>query len=384
MSTRIAIVGIGHTAFRATSPGLSYKELMFEAATKAYADAGLDPRDGIDSFLTCSEDLNEGTSIFDEYVPDQIGGAQRPVYTVGGDAIHGLATAYMQLLSGVAGVVAVEAHSKASNVVTAERVHALALDPIFARPLDVHPEFVAGLEADAYCRTTACGPEHWACVVAKNRRNALDNPSAAYGAALDPQDVLASPPAFEPLSALDVSGSADGAAVIVLASEERAKALAGRPVWVRGIGWATGSFSLSSRDWAEAGYARQAAQMAYRMAGIREPRKEVQFAEVDDTYSYKELQHLEALGLFEAGKAGPAAKEGRTRRDGEFPVNASGGSLGVGRLLEASGAQRVIEVVQQLRGQAGPRQLRGVHVGLAQSWRGVPTASGAVVVLSDE
>src|SRR3990172_5537695 len=140
MSRRVAIVGIGYTAFRATSPGLSYKELMFEAATKAYADAGLDPRRDIDSFLSCSEDFHEGTSILGEYVPDQIGGAQRPVYTVGGDAIHGLATAYMQILSGVAGVVAVEAHSKASNIGTAERVQALALDPIFVRPLGLHAE----------------------------------------------------------------------------------------------------------------------------------------------------------------------------------------------------------------------------------------------------
>ena len=93
MPDKVAIVGVGHTTFRATSPGLSYKELMFEAATRAYEDAGLDARTEIDSFLTCSEDFAEGTSIFDEYVPDQIGGAERPVYTVGGDAIQGLATA---------------------------------------------------------------------------------------------------------------------------------------------------------------------------------------------------------------------------------------------------------------------------------------------------
>ncbi len=384
MTTRVAVVGIGHTAFRATSPGLSYKELMFEAATRAYADAGLDPRKDVDSFLTCSEDFNEGTMIFDEYVPDQLGGAQRPVYTIGGDAIHGLATAYMQILSGIVGVVAVEAHSKASNVVTPERVHAMALDPVFVRPLGLHPDFVAGLEADAYFQATGTARRHCAHVVSKNRRNALANPSAAYGAAVDPEDALAAPPAFEPLSKLDVSAPADGAAVIVLASQERAKALGGRPIWLRGIGWASGSFSLSSRDWAEAPYARTAAEMAYRMAGIGDPRREIDFAEVDDTYSYKELQHLEALRLFEPGRAGPAAADGLTRRDGEFPVNPSGGSLGVGRLLEASGAQRVIEVVNQLRGDAGHRQLRDVHVGLAQSWRGVPTASAGVVVLSDE
>ena len=117
------------------------------------------------------------------------------------------------------------------------------------------------------------------------------------------------------------------------------------------------------------------------MAGVRDPRREIEFAEVDDTYSFKELQHLEALGLFGEGRAGAAAAEGSTGRDGDLPVNVSGGSLGVGQLFEASGGQKVIEVVAQLRGEAGPRQLKKAKTGIAQSWRGVPTGTGAVVVL---
>src|SRR3990170_7498305 len=124
--------------------------------------------------------------------------------------------------------------------------------------------------------------------------------------------------------------------------------------------------------------------MAYRIAGIRDPRREIDFAEVDDTYSFKELQHLEALGLFGSGRAGPATVEGATARDGDLPVNGSGGSLGVGQLFEASGGQKVIEVVAQLRSEAGPRQLKKAKTGIAQSWRGVPTGTGAVVVLSRE
>lgn len=107
MADRVAIVGVGHTQFRATSPGVSYKEIMFEAATKAYADADLDPRRDIDSFVCCSEDLSEGTGIFDEYVPDQIGAALRPVHTISGDGLQGLAAAYMQILTGAFDVVAV-------------------------------------------------------------------------------------------------------------------------------------------------------------------------------------------------------------------------------------------------------------------------------------
>jgi acetyl-CoA C-acetyltransferase len=380
---RVAIVGVGQTAFRATSPGLSYKELMFEAATRAYEDAGLNAREEIDSFLTCSEDLAEGTSIFDEYVPDQIGGAERPVYTVGGDAIQGLATAYMQITSGVVEVVAVEAHSKASNVVTAGALHAFALDPITVRPLGFNAHALAGLEASAYLSASGTTREQCAAVAAKNRCNALANPAAAYGAALDAADVLASPPAFEPLTELEIAAPADGAVVFVLASEARAKKLKSRPVWLRGIGWATGSGLTSGLDGSGADYARSAAEMAYRMAGVKDARKEIDFAEVDDSYSYKEPQHLEALGLFGEGRAGAATAEGATARDGELPVNASGGSLGVGQLFEASGAQRVAEVVAQLRGQAGARQVKVARTGLAQSWRGVPTATGAVAVLSD-
>lgn len=384
MPAKVAIIGVGHTAFRATSPGLSYKEFMFEAATRAYEDAGLDARSEIDSFLTCSEDLAEGTSIFDEYVPDQIGGAERPVYTVGGDTIQGLATAYMQIASGIVDVVSVEAHSKASNVVTPGELHAFALDPIFVRPLGFNAHAMAGLEASAYLAATGTTREQCAHVVAKNRRNALANPSAAHAAAIDPQDVLASPAAFAPLTELEVSAPADGALVIVLASEERAKKLKGQPVWLRGIGWSTGSGITAGPDGASADYARSAAEMAYRMAGIPAEKagREIDFAEVDDSYSFKEPQHLEALGLFGPGRAGAATAEGATAREGDLPVNVSGGSLGVGQLFEASGGQRVAEVVAQLRGEAGPRQLKKAKTGLAQSWRGVPTATGAVVVLS--
>ena len=122
--------------------------------------------------------------------------------------------------------------------------------------------------------------------------------------------------------------------------------------------------------------------MAYRQAGIRNP-VEAWISPKSTTYSYKELQSLEALGFFGAGEAGPLTEEGMTDPDGELPVNVSGGSLGIGFLLDATGLVRTLEVVLQLRGEAGQRQLEDVEVGLVQSWRGVPTTSGAVAVLSN-
>ncbi|MBS4016203.1 MAG: acetyl-CoA acetyltransferase, partial [Candidatus Latescibacteria bacterium] len=97
MSDRVAIIGIGATQFRSISPDVSYKELMFEAAVKAYDDCGINPRIDVDTFVTCAEDYIEGTSIFDEYVPDQLGAALRPMHTITGDGLHGIATAFLQI-----------------------------------------------------------------------------------------------------------------------------------------------------------------------------------------------------------------------------------------------------------------------------------------------
>jgi acetyl-CoA C-acetyltransferase len=175
----------------------------------------------------------------------------------------------------------------------------------------------------------------------------------------------------------------DGAVVMVLASEKVANSLSDKPVWILGMGWCNDSPSLESREWGNLPYIEKAARMAYRQAGIGDPLDSVDFAEVDDTYAYKELQSLEALGVFRPGEAGPATEDGFTSLEGGLPVNASGGSLGVGSMLDATGLQRALEAALQLRGEAGAHQIEDAEVGLVQSWRGVPTTSGAVAVLSN-
>ena len=170
---------------------------------------------------------------------------------------------------------------------------------------------------------------------------------------------------------------------MVLASENLALDLCDTPVWVLGVGWCNGASGLESREWGELPYVSNAAQMAYRGAGIGQPQGAIDFVEIDDTYAFKELMHLEALGLCRWGEAGILTEEGTTTPDGALPVNASGGSLGMGHLLEATGLTRALEVVLQLRGEAGGRQLEDVEVGLAQSWRGVPTTSSAVAILAN-
>ena len=383
MEREVAIVGVGYAGFRPLTPDLSYKELVFEAATKAYAEAGINPRTDVDSFISVAEDLHEGTSITDEYVPDQLGAVQKPVQTITGDGIHGLAAAFMQIRTGHFDIVVVEAHAKASNILHHGHVMAAAMDPVFNRPLAFHPYALAGMEMRRYLEESGVTLEQCAEVVVKNRCHALLNPLASYPADLEVEDVLAAAPVADPLNRLHISQHADGAIVMVLAAGETARALTDTPIWIRGIGFANDTFWLESRPWGRADYAARAARMAYRMAGIRNPRATIDFAEIDDTFAYKELQHMEALGLCAPGEAGYLVAEGYTSLEGEFPVNPSGGSLGVGHLLDASGLARVLEVVWQLRGEAGPRQIPDVEVGLAFGWRGLPTTSGAAVVLSN-
>ena len=373
---RVAIIGAGSTKYSAKTPDVSYRELIYGAATKAYKDANISHKD-IGSFVTCAEDLIEGYSIADEYTPDQLGAVLKPMQTVPGDYIQGLATAYMMIAAGLFKTVVVEAHSKFSNIKTPNEIAAFALDPIYNRPLNFNAHFVAGLEMNRYLHDSKNTAAHCAAVVVKNKKNALKNPLAAYAKELNIKDVENSEEVSWPLRKYDVSQKADGCIVMVLAEEDTAKSLSKKPIWIQGIGWCSDTPGLETREWGRSVYAELAAERAYKMAGIKNPSKEIDVIEVDDEYSYKELQHLEALRFCEKGGAGKLVM------DQKIVSNTSGGSLGMGHLLEASGAARTYEVLMQLRGEAGGRQLAKAGIGLAQSWRGVPTTTGAVIILGN-
>jgi acetyl-CoA C-acetyltransferase len=348
MAPRVGVAGVGWSGFAPTTEGISYKELMFEAARRAYADAGLDPRSEIDSFVCCSEDIEEGTSIFDEYVPDQLGAVQRPVHTVASDGLFGLATGVMLIRSGIASTVAVEAHSKASDIATPGRVDRFALDPVLNRPLGLSATTLAGLEMRRWLHVTGRSDAECADVAARNREHARANSRASYADVHDPT------PLFDPLTRDQASEAADGCVVVVLASDEKAPADA---VWIDGIGWSQDAPSVESRDWDRAAAAERAARAAFGRAGVSPANVDV--AEIDDTYAYKQLQHLDALRLSDL--------------DADR-VNRSGGALGEGHLKEANGLARALACIERLRAGEGA-------VGVAQSWRGVPSTSAAVAVM---
>lgn len=375
----VAIVGIGMTPLRPTTPELSYKELIYEAAVKAYEDAGVDPRRDIESLVCSSEDFWEGTSIFDEYVPDQLGAVLKPVCTISADGMYSLATAYMQILTGAFDIVAVEAHSKASDIVNISSIYDLALDPIYTRPLGLNANFIAGLEMNKFLHSRGADAKHCRMVPAKNRRNALANTFAMNGGNMDDNSVTKS--LSDPLTAEDVAPIADGAAAIVLASEDVARKITDSPVWIDGVGWNLDTTYWTNRDLYFPRYVANAARMAYGMAGIHNPRKEIDFAEPYDPFDYKELHHMEGLLLCRKGEAPKLTVEGVTQRDGKLPICPSGGLLGVGNPIAAAGMMKICELFWQLRGEAGKRQVAGdPRTAVAQAW-GDLMQIGTVVVM---
>lgn len=373
---------MGYAGFESMTPGLSTRELMFEASSRAYEDAGVDPRKDVQSFVCCDEDFWEGISITDEYMPDQLGAVLRPLCTISSDGIIGLATAYMHIMSGIADVAVVESHSKISDVLNPSEIMSFGFDPIYThKHLDIDPRFLAGMEMARYLKDSGTKREACAQVAVKNKRNALSNSRGVHGAKVEKEDVMNSESVASPLTELESSKGIDASIVFVLASAKKARKLSDHTIWIKGIGWSSDTPVVEDRDFGWADYVEQAASRAYKMAGIGVPASYFDLAEIDDTYSYKELQSIEALKLAKKGKAGRMLESGSFDRDGRLPVNSSGGSLGVGHLLEATGLHRTMEAVLQLRGQAGKLQIPKVKKALVQSWRGIPTATGAVAVL---
>ncbi|MBI4243000.1 MAG: hypothetical protein HY606_02820, partial [Planctomycetes bacterium] len=224
-----------------------------------------------------------------------------------------------------------------------------------------------------------------AAVVIKNRANALFNENGCYGATLSNEDIANSSVVASPIRVLDIAHYADTAMCLILAEESfiKEKKIKSQPVWVNGFGFCNGSNTLESREWVQPKEASLASQKALKMAGLKN--KDIDFVEISDTYSYKELQLLETAGFCKFGSAKSDLKKGKFDIGGALPVNASGGELGNGTLLEATGLFKVTELVKQLRGHAGRRQLpKKVSNGFALGWRDIPTTSYAAIVMGNK
>src|SRR5262245_26853516 len=362
------------------------KELSWIATREALASCDLKLDDVEAVCLTSAPDAFDGVHRKGDYLADGAGAWGKPymrTYVGGGSGVFTAIQGWYTVASGLADVVLCVAEEKMSSCQPHPQGAFLTIfDNIIERPLGPNLLWIFALEMQRYMQAYGLAKRDIAEVAVKNKRNAADHPAALLGQAdITVEDVLASETLAWPVQRLDVSPISDGAVAIVMASEAAAKRLTDRPVWVQGVGWNLDTTYWTNRDLVYPEYVENAARMAYDMAGVDEPRKQIHVAEPYDPFDYKELHHLEGLLLFDRGKAPEAAAAGVTARDGDLPCCPSGGLLGVGNPIAAAGLMKIAELFWQLRGEAGARQVPGTpQRGVAQAW-GDLMQVGTVVVM---
>ena len=381
---RVAIVGAGMTKFvrRAQETG---KELAFEAAKMALDSCELTLKDVDCVSLGTAPDAFDGVHMKGEYLSDGAGGWQKPVmrpYVGGGTGVFNAIHGWFHIASGLFDICLVVSEEKMSSCHPHPAGAFISIfDHTLEQPLKPNLIWIFALEMRRYMETYGISHRDIALVSVKNKKNAMDHPCAQIPKEITVEDVLNSEVLADPVHLLDISPTSDGAAALVLVSEHVAKKITDKPVWLDGVGWNIDTAYWATRDLAYPRYVEKAAKMAYDMAGIKEPSKEIQVAEPYDPFDYKELHHMEGLQLCGKGEAPRLTAEGVTQRDGNLPICPSGGLLGVGNPIAAAGVMKICEIFWQLRGEAGKRQVPGKpKVGLAQAW-GDLMQVGTVVVM---
>jgi acetyl-CoA C-acetyltransferase len=230
------------------------------------------------------------------------------------------------------------------------------------------------LIARAHMATYGTTEEEMSWVSVKNHRHGAKNPKAQFPREVTLEQVMASSKVAEPLRLLHCSPVSDGAAAMLLCPLDQASSYTDRPVKILGTGLATASLSLADRKSpAILDAVKDSAVRAYKMAGVGPT--DIQVAEVHDCFAIAEICCIEALGLVEQGKGGAAARDGMTALGGKVPVNTSGGLKSKGHPVGATGIAQAIEIVEQLRGESGDRQVKDAEIGLAQNMGGSGASS---------
>ncbi len=383
MDTRAAIVAMAQTRFEPAKSGQRVQEMVWEVVKQVRDETGLgyNQPGQIDNAVTCSDDFFDARTISDACIGDVVGGHLGSEEKVAQDGLQALFYAVACVLSGSSEVTIVAAHAKESQVTSRNMITAAAMDPIFQRGVGLDYLSAAGLAAQGYLNASGATEEQCAAAVVRDRNNAAKNPKALEQTPVTLDQVMNSPYLCDPLKELDVYPVSDGAIAMIVTTEERARELTDKPVYVNGAGNCYNRYNLGDRDLGDDEALRMAAGRAYRMAGVAKPRNEFDLVEIAAHYSYQELLWLECLGLVESGQAGRLIAAGGTDLESSLPVNASGGML-AGQPLLLGGLARAAECFLQLRGEAGARQIEDAELALAQGSTGPAGQHQTVMALS--
>lgn len=369
----IAIIGIGMTDFGELWND-SLRDLFVKAALEAMDDAGVDHIDGLVAGCM-SPGLFTGQEHIGSLLADYLGQAPIPGVRVESACASGgmaLRTGMAYVASGMHDIVLCGGVEKMTDVSGAQATYALATaaDQDYEGFHGATFPGLYALMATAHMQKYGTKREDLAQVAVKNHDNGLLNPHAQYRMKITVDQVINSVKVADPLNILDCSPITDGAAAVVICPLEMAKKLKKKPIIkIAASAHATDTIALHQRKdmtWLKS--TAEAAARAYKQAGVKPA--DIDFAEVHDCFTIAEICVLEALGVVKKGQGGKATRDGLTARDGAFPVNPSGGLKSKGHPVGATGIAQIHEIVAQLRGEAGKRQLKKARRGLAQNMGG--------------
>lgn len=367
---KVAIVGIGQSKFGVRSDA-SLRELAFEAVKECLNDSGVTLKE-VDSMVTgiCSDELSFAIQP-SAMVHDYIGFHPKPNFRTEGACATGsmaVRTGWMTVASGLADTVLVVGVEKMTEVPTsvATEIMGKGGDATWEYPFGTTFPGYYAMIARAHMEEYGTTEERLARVAVKNHYYGMMNPYAHMQKNVTLDMVLTSPRIAYPLSLYDCSLITDGAAAVLLASEEKAKAISNRPVWLIGLGLGTDTMNLAERkDMTTLQGTFHAALQAYKMAEITP--NDIDVATVHDCFTIAEIVAYEDLGFCKKGEGGMLIEEKQTYLNGRIPVNVDGGLKSKGHPVGATGVAMTVEICKQLRGEAGDRQVKNAEIGLTHN-----------------
>lgn len=376
MNRRVAIVGTGQTACKSARADVNFPAMTREAVDMALEDSNLSIKD-IDAVIFASSPLMwHGNNFVECWLADACGAVGKPFFRVGGTGTcSGCGTqagAYL-VASGMFEkvlVVAAEQLSAAGQMVQRAGRHAINVfwdHPFFSGSMGLF-----ATHGNAYLDTYGYTPEQMSYVSVKDHKNALKNPNAQVRRELTVKEIRESQMISYPLTYLDCPPAGDSSSAVVLAAEELVPKITPKPAWLKGWAAASSAMRLPSADkeyHAPLPGLVEASQKAYKIAGITNPRKEIDAFELYSPFPMMEPIMMESLGIFEPGEGLGRIVEGATEMDGPHPVNASGGVLSNNPIGPTS-MLRIIEGALQVTGQAGDHQIPGTNTVLATGFGG--------------
>ncbi|MGW3606336.1 thiolase C-terminal domain-containing protein [Micromonospora sp. NPDC005161] len=390
-SEQPAVLGFGQTKFRTTRSDVGTPELVYEAVSRALEDCGMELED-IDAIVFSSApEVFEGVHEPDRWCVAAFGGVGKPlirIHTGGATGGSGAMTAGRLIAAGIYETVLVVGLQRTSETADAQAVFTTIFDPIYEQ--DVQLNVITGVALVASRQMSHFGltEDHMAWVSKKNFDNALRNPFAHLQKEITVEDVKSSRPLAWPLRLLHTCPRSDGAAAVVMASADVARRHS-RAAWVRGLGCAADVYRIGDRvqdgdtDLAIPRAQRWSAEQAYREAGIKDPRSELDVVEVYAPFASLEVAYYESLGLAKKGRGIELVEQEATSMTGDIPVCPSGGCM-TSNPIGATGLVRFGEAAIQVMGRAGDHQVDGARTALATACGGIDQFYTSAVLSSEQ